>query len=66
MEQDHCLPNSPGERSVTCCGMKRNRPTLFKGRHFEAKIIMYCVRWYLRKLFGIVLKVFPGEHLLPF
>ena len=31
--------------------MKPNRPTLFKGRHFEAEIIMLCVRWYLR--FGL-------------
>jgi transposase-like protein len=30
---------------------KRNRPTLFKGRHFEAEIIVLCVRWYLR--FGL-------------
>ena len=28
--------------------MKRNRPALFKGRHFEAEIIVLCVRWYLR------------------
>ena len=26
--------------------MRRNRP-LFKGRHFEAEIIVLCVRWYL-------------------
>jgi len=31
--------------------MKRNRPALFKGRHFEAEIIVLCVRWYLR--FGL-------------
>jgi transposase-like protein len=31
--------------------MKRNRPVLFKGRHFEAEIIVLCVRWYLR--FGL-------------
>ena len=31
--------------------MRRNRPTLFKGRHFEAEIIVLCVRWYLR--FGL-------------
>ncbi len=30
--------------------MIRNRPALFKGRHFEAAIIV-CVRWYLR--FGL-------------
>jgi hypothetical protein len=23
-------------------------PPLFKGRHFEAEIIILCVRWYLR------------------
>ena len=28
--------------------MRRNRPALFKGRHFEAEIIILCVRWYLR------------------
>src|SRR5947209_16298918 len=31
--------------------MNRNRPGLFKGRHFEAEIIVLCVRWYLR--FGL-------------
>jgi IS6 family transposase len=31
--------------------MQRNRPALFKGRHFEAEIIILCVRWYLR--FGL-------------
>ena len=31
--------------------MRRNRPVLFKGRHFEAEIIVLCVRWYLR--FGL-------------
>ena len=24
------------------------RPVLFQGRHFEAEIIVLCVRWYLR------------------
>ena len=28
--------------------MRRERPTLFKRRHFEAEIIVVCVRWYLR------------------
>ena len=28
--------------------MRRERPTLFKRRHFEAEIIILCVRWYLR------------------
>jgi transposase, IS6 family len=28
-----------------------DRPELFKGRHFEAEIIVLCVRWYLR--FGL-------------
>src|SRR5438093_5878273 len=28
--------------------MRTNRPALFKGRHFEAEIIILCVRWYLR------------------
>src|ERR1700758_968264 len=31
--------------------MRAKRPTLFKGRHFEAEIIVLCVRWYLR--FGL-------------
>src|SRR6266513_2406724 len=31
--------------------MQRNRPKLFKGRHFEAETILLCVRWYLR--FGL-------------
>ena len=31
--------------------MHRNQPALFKGRHFEAEIIVLCVRWYLR--FGL-------------
>ena len=31
--------------------MNRNRPALFRGRHFEAEIIILCVRWYLR--FGL-------------
>jgi IS6 family transposase len=31
--------------------MQRNGPALFKGRHFEAEIIVLCVRWYLR--FGL-------------
>ena len=28
--------------------MRTSRPALFKGRHFEAEIIILCVRWYLR------------------
>ena len=28
--------------------MRNRRPALFKGRHFEAEIIVVCVRWYLR------------------
>jgi len=28
--------------------MNRERPILFKQRHFEAEIIVLCVRWYLR------------------
>lgn len=31
--------------------MRRNRPPLFKGRHFEAEIIVLCVRRYLQ--FGL-------------
>ena len=28
--------------------MKQKQPALFKGRQFEAEIIVLCVRWYLR------------------
>src|SRR6266849_554176 len=28
--------------------MRKNRPALFQGRHFEDVIIVLCVRWYLR------------------
>src|SRR3954452_1128265 len=28
--------------------MRRHRPALFRRRHFEAEIIVPCVRWYLR------------------
>jgi len=28
--------------------MRRKQPPLFKGRHFDAEIIVLCVRWYLR------------------
>ncbi len=28
--------------------MPKNRPALFRGRHFEDEIILLCVRWYLR------------------
>src|SRR5919112_1943806 len=28
--------------------MRRNRPVLFKGRHFEAELIVLCLRWYVR------------------
>lgn len=31
--------------------MQQSRPAAFKGRHFEAEIILLCVRWYLR--FGL-------------
>src|SRR3981081_4467842 len=31
--------------------MQRSRPALFKGRHFQAEIILLCVCWYLR--FGL-------------
>src|ERR1700688_817685 len=31
--------------------MQRSRPAPFRGRHFEAEIILLCVRWYLR--FGL-------------
>ena len=28
--------------------MRKNRPVLFRGRHFEDEMIVLCVRWYLR------------------
>jgi IS6 family transposase len=28
--------------------MASARPTLFKGRHFQDRVIVLCVRWYLR------------------
>src|SRR5438874_889324 len=28
--------------------MSKNRPALFRGRHFQDQIIVLCVRWYLR------------------
>jgi hypothetical protein len=33
--------------------MAKRRPALFKGRHFEAEIIIVCVRWYLRYALAI-------------
>src|SRR3954467_4298820 len=41
--------------------MGRNRPALFRGRHFEAEIIVLCVRWYLR--FGLSLRNLPVRYL---
>lgn len=28
--------------------MLRNRPAVFKGRHYQDEVIVLCVRWYLR------------------
>ena len=28
--------------------VRKNRPALFRGRHFEDEVIVLCVRWYLR------------------
>jgi IS6 family transposase len=28
--------------------LTRNQPKLFKYRHYQAEIILLCVRWYLR------------------
>lgn len=28
--------------------MLSTRPALFKGRHFQDRLIILCVRWYLR------------------
>lgn len=41
--------------------MRRNRPAVFKGRHFEAEIIVVCVRWCLR--FDRALELHPHFHL---
>ena len=32
--------------------MPRTRAALFRGRHFEDRIIVLCVRWYLRYSLG--------------
>ena len=34
--------------------MRRTRPALFRGRHFEGEVNLLCVRWYLR--FGLSLR----------
>jgi hypothetical protein len=41
------LQGCPGGLVALAC-MRRKRPTLFKGRHFEAEIIVLCIGWYLR------------------
>lgn len=28
--------------------MRKNRPSVFRGRHFQDELIVLCVRWYLR------------------
>ncbi len=28
--------------------MRKNRPPVFRGRHFQDELIVLCVRWYLR------------------
>ena len=28
--------------------MQKNRPPVFRGRHFQDELIVLCVRWYLR------------------
>jgi len=28
--------------------MRKTRPVLFRGRHFQDHVIVLCVRWYLR------------------
>jgi hypothetical protein len=32
----------------TVNSMRRHRPALFRGRHFQDHVIVLCVRWYLR------------------
>ena len=41
------LQNANG-RDLVRCVVTRERPALFRGRHFEDVIILLCVRWYLR------------------
>jgi len=36
-----------GSRLIGCLEMRKTRPRLFRGRHFEDQIIILCVR-YLR------------------
>src|SRR4051812_9663624 len=38
----------PFEGLIRWRHMRRNRPALFKGRHFEREMIILCVRRYLR------------------
>ncbi len=38
--------------------MQRNRPAMFKERHFESEIIVRCVRWCLR--FGLSFRNLKG------
>ena len=45
-------PEPSGDESQRWTGERR--PVLFQGRHFEAEIIVLCVRWYLR--FGPILR----------
>ena len=39
---------SVANRMLQAGRVTRNRPPLFRGRHFEDVVIILCVRWYLR------------------
>ena len=43
-----CVANVAESDLIRLPFMQRDRPALFKGRHFEAEIIILCVRRYLR------------------
>ena len=46
-EPEGCVADRAGEFD-RLRPMRRDRPALFKGRHFEPQMIMLCVRRYLR------------------
>ena len=36
------------EQGCKVGGVRKNRPPVFRGRHFHDELIELCVRWYLR------------------
>src|SRR3954454_5379169 len=36
------------EQAGNVDGVRKNRPSAFRGRHFQDEVIVLCVRWYLR------------------